>query len=323
METTGMESQGKAEASDRFAILYPTDFSPEAESAWQYTLGVARAVGAELHLLHVVTVPPKVVGDGVIIDYASVVKSWQTEAELALARLRESARRQGVEVQTDVREGEATEEIVEYAREHDVALLVIGTGGWGGLETPGWSLTADIVRLAPLPVMAVPARSDGPVLPGLVDVRRILVPLDGSVRGERVLPVVARLAKRFGAELLLLRTAWAHTMVRRDPAEAELHVIGAAEDYLAAVAKPLAAVGVRVRSTVRYGHPAAEILDHAQTNHADLIVMATRGRGGLGRAFLGSVAGEVVSRAPIPVLLIGPHADGAEHRAVEATATAA
>ncbi|HTU01800.1 MAG TPA: universal stress protein [Candidatus Sulfotelmatobacter sp.] len=325
MNATALQPKGEAETGStaRFAVLYPTDFSPEAEAAWQYALGLARAVGAELHLLHVLVGPPKVIGDGVIIDYAGVTRVWRAEARAALAGLMESARRQGVEVRSDVKEGLALEEVVHYAEEHGIALIVMGTGGWTGLDTLGQSLTADVVRLAPCPVVALPAAPGDPSLPYVVDVRRILVPLDGSSLGERVLPVVARLAKRFGAEMLLLRTAWAHTLLSTRPAEAELHVIRAAEKYVAAVAERLAAAGIRTRQAVRYGHPAIEILDHAEANHADLIVMATHGRGGLGRTLFGSVAGRVVSRARVPVLLIGPHVDQGEQRAVEATDRAA
>ncbi|HTU03895.1 MAG TPA: universal stress protein [Candidatus Sulfotelmatobacter sp.] len=308
---------------NRLAILFPTDFSPEAEGAWQYALGLARAVGGELRLLHVVAVPPKVVGDGVIIDAAAVTRSWRAEAQAALAGLAESARRQGVITRADVADGTAIREVIRYAQEHATDLIVMGTRGWVGFDAVGGSVTAGVARLAPCPVVAMPPRIEHTRLPRMVTIDRILVPLDGSSLGERALPVVSRLVKRFAAEVLLLRTAWAHTLLSTRPAEAELQVVEAAEHYLAAVADRLAVAGVPCRQAVRYGHPVAEILDHARTNRADLIVMATHGRGGLARTLLGSIAGRVVSRAPVPVLLIGPHVTAGEGHATGATLRAA
>jgi nucleotide-binding universal stress UspA family protein len=59
-----------------------------------------------------------------------------------------------------------------------------------------------------------------------------------------------------------------------------------------------------VKSAVRYGHAAEEILDHARVSGADLIAMSTHGRSGLRRWVLGSVAETVTRHAPIPVLLL-------------------
>ncbi len=60
---------------------------------------------------------------------------------------------------------------------------------------------------------------------------------------------------------------------------------------------------VTVEYGVRYGDPVEQILDEAEGWHADLIAMATRGRGGIGRALLGSVAEHVFRKAPMAVSL--------------------
>lgn len=79
-----------------------------------------------------------------------------------------------------------------------------------------------------------------------------------------------------------------------------------AEGTLAALTAQLEAAGVTVRTCVIEGHPGTAIVDAAAREHADVIVMATHGRGGLGRAVLGSVADHVVRHAPCPVLLVRP-----------------
>lgn len=133
---------------------------------------------------------------------------------------------------------------------------------------------------------------------------RILVPLDGSPLAEGILPEVAELARRHGAEILLLRVALAHTFPGVDATEAQVHVVEEAETYLAGVERRLAAEGIPVSSAVRYGHAADEILDHAQARRADLIAMCTHGRTGLLRILLGSVAEAVLRGSPVPVLLL-------------------
>jgi nucleotide-binding universal stress UspA family protein len=78
----------------------------------------------------------------------------------------------------------------------------------------------------------------------------------------------------------------------------------AARAHLGHIAAGLAAEGVPADPAVRAGDPAHEIVAEAADRGADLIAMATHGRSGLTRAFLGSVAERVVATSPVPVLLV-------------------
>lgn len=143
--------------------------------------------------------------------------------------------------------------------------------------------------------------------------RKILVPLDGSALAEAILPQVTELARGLGAELLLLRVAIAHVFPGMDPTAEEVRVVHEAEEYVEALAGRLADGGVRVRSAVRYGKPAAEIIEHIADNQVDVVAMSTHGRSGLSRLVMGSVAEEVVRNAGVPVLLVrasGKHPEG-------------
>jgi nucleotide-binding universal stress UspA family protein len=77
-----------------------------------------------------------------------------------------------------------------------------------------------------------------------------------------------------------------------------------AEEYLQELEKGLLAEGFRTSVHVRYGHDAAEILEHANQDDVDLVAMSTHGRSGLGRWTLGSVAERVVRHSAKPVLLV-------------------
>ncbi|MBI2563022.1 MAG: universal stress protein, partial [candidate division NC10 bacterium] len=128
---------------------------------------------------------------------------------------------------------------------------------------------------------------------------RILVPLDGSPLAEAILPEVVDLARLHGAEILLLRVALVHALPGVDQTEAQVRAVEEAEGYLAEIERRIAAQGLPVRGAVRYGHAVEEILDHAESQRADLIAMSTHGRSGIQRFMLGSVAEAVVRAAPV------------------------
>jgi len=130
--------------------------------------------------------------------------------------------------------------------------------------------------------------------------KRILIPLDGSSLAEAVVPVAGALARDYEAEILLLRAL----PIKRS-ADEEAEAQQAAEEYLARVGEDLRRRGLSaVEWKVWYNEPAQAIVDAATYNEIDLVTMATHGRSGLGRLFLGSVAESVVRRLTVPVLLV-------------------
>lgn len=134
---------------------------------------------------------------------------------------------------------------------------------------------------------------------------RILVPLDGSVLSEAIVPVAEILARDYGAELLLLRAVRPRTAPGADALETEANLASEAEAYLKRVAGELQERGLlRVSWSVRFEKPEQAIAEAAARNHVDLIAMTTHGRTGLGRLLLGSVAESLVRQAPAPVLLV-------------------
>jgi nucleotide-binding universal stress UspA family protein len=134
-------------------------------------------------------------------------------------------------------------------------------------------------------------------------VKRILVPLDLSPLGEVKLPIAEAQARAFGAELILLHVLPREAMADDgtvSPDEAR------ARTYLDTVVSHMHADGVGANALVRTGAPAQTIVDAAREQQADLIVLGSSVRAGLPRAFLGSVADEVVRTAHCPVLLVRP-----------------
>lgn len=138
-------------------IVVPTDFSAESDKAWQVARRLARAVGGQLHLVHVFVEAPLysealMSGDRVREVYAEG-RAW---VEREMARLAEAARGEGLTVRTSLREGAVAAAIVEAAREDAADLVVVGTHGRGGIDRALLGSVADrVIRLAPCPVLAV------------------------------------------------------------------------------------------------------------------------------------------------------------------------
>jgi nucleotide-binding universal stress UspA family protein len=151
---------------------------------------------------------------------------------------------------------------------------------------------------------------------------KILVPLDGSPLSEAALPAaIDAVAQNPAATLLLLRAAEATTFPGGDPVAGQVAVVREAEEYLENVAARLRAQGVKnVKTSVWYGPPAPAIVEAAQVNKADLVIMTTHGRSGLGRLVLGSVAESVLRGTRTPILLL--RAEGAPVQRPEGAARA-
>jgi len=133
----------------------------------------------------------------------------------------------------------------------------------------------------------------------------LIVPLDGSTMAEGALPRATEMARATGARLILLRAVQAHTFPGADPIEAQVNAVREAETYLTGVAERLGALGVTdIKRSVWYGPAAAAIVEAANFNRADMIVMTTHGRTGVGRLVMGSVAESVLRGTTMPILII-------------------
>jgi nucleotide-binding universal stress UspA family protein len=144
--------------------------------------------------------------------------------------------------------------------------------------------------------------------------RNLLVPLDGSTFGEHALPFAYSIAQRTGAVLHL-----AHVHVLNDPIyvagmpviDADLHSLAREHEraYLAQIRERLSStpeLSITCANLDNGGSVAGTLARYVETSKIDLVVMTTHGRGGLERAWLGSVADALVRCCPVPLLLLRP-----------------
>jgi nucleotide-binding universal stress UspA family protein len=143
--------------------------------------------------------------------------------------------------------------------------------------------------------------------------KRILLAVDRSPRADAVASLVADTARGAHATVRLLHVASQPSAVH----DAEGRVVVYADqeaasrtseglDFLRTLEIHFG--DVPVESIVRFGEPVAQILDEAEAFGADLIVVGTAGRSGIGRVLLGSVAERVFGKAAVPVMLLRPKA---------------
>jgi nucleotide-binding universal stress UspA family protein len=138
--------------------------------------------------------------------------------------------------------------------------------------------------------------------------KRILVPLDGSGLAENALKHVDILTSTYKVkEVIFLQVI--------EPAAGLIYNLEIAmqeriekeiKDYLEGVADTFRKRGINARSVVAYGTAADRILEYAEQNDVQIIIMSTHGRSGISRFFSGSVAEKVMRHSTIPLLILPP-----------------
>lgn len=289
-------------------VAIALDGSPFAERALPAAATISRLLGATLAMISVIPArgAPRVLPKG--RSGGNPLEAGQAELEAYLSGLAGTYQQQGVRVESYVAAGPVAQAIDGLTRELDVELLVMSTHGRSGVSRFMLGSNASaLLQLLRLPVVLL--RPEALAAGQQPKLRRVLVALDGSSFAEQVLPWARLVAQISGAELLLLSV----------PEIPEPSLYGALGDaveelreqadanarrYLERTAGLLRAEGLPVAALVEGSRPAVAILDVAEREGVDLIMLATHGRGGMERLFLGSVADRVVHHSRQPVMLV-------------------
>ena len=142
-------------------MLVPFDFSPYAEQALEYAIGLAQTLQARLTLLHVVDTTPLGVAESTALRPPSYWVELETGIaegmEEPLARVHEA----GLQGERAIAQGVPFQTILDTARDKSVDLIVMGTQGRTGLtHVLMGSVAEKVVRLAPCPVLVTRGRTE-------------------------------------------------------------------------------------------------------------------------------------------------------------------
>lgn len=294
-------------------ILVPLDGSLLAEGVLPYVHILGGQLQSRVQLLRVADPALSYVNYSGDFDTYYVPVDHEEEAQIYLETTAEPLRKDGMAVSTAVHHGISPAECIlgEAARDPST-LIAMSTHGRSGLSR--WligSVTDKVLQAARNPLFIVRARVEG-TFGAETGFNQVIVPLDGSLMAEKVLPHVVELSKSLGVAAILVRAIPTEESYSRYLQ----YSVGAfenfslapetrAEDYLKGVADKLVQHGVScVEQSLLYGDPAKVILGFASRTSSSLVALTTHGRAGVSRWVLGSVTDRVVRHSEFPVLVI-------------------
>jgi nucleotide-binding universal stress UspA family protein len=303
-------------------ILVCLDLSPYSEACLPHAIALARVFGSQVTLLHVMQ-PAEEHAGGRITDPLG----WEVsrrEATVYLDRLATDASETwDLAVDSKLAQGRPAERITAIAHDIGADLTVIASHGEGGVAE--WKLGGTAQQLLAVSRGSVLVARAASRAAGAFTPERILVPLDGSTRTESVLPTVARIAEAYGAELLLV-----HVVVEPLPTAVlhagDLDVARAlaarlesrATRYLDHLGARLPRTA-RVRAVVtRHVDDRQALLEIAEREQADLVVLSAHGSVCNPMQPFGSVTHHLISHSTIPLLVLQDLPEAALGRTGEA-----
>lgn len=293
------------------SILVPLDGSAFAEAALPAATTIASRENGSLDLV-MVQDPVPAYGYGALEEQP---QAWRAEYLAAVEE--ELASRLQDRVQYSLLVGSVTAELERHAEETDPDLLVMATHGRGPFSRFWLGSVADhIVRHSTYPVLLIrPEESQEVDVSAPTEFDHVLVPLDGSEEGETILDVAGPFGEIFDARYTLTRVVHYPAEVVSSYMPDTVHISeeivesgkAEAEKYLEGVAGKLRDAGYTVDVDVRVDvHPASGIQRAAEEVGADVVALATHGRGGVERTLVGSVADKLIRSTHLPTLVIRP-----------------
>jgi nucleotide-binding universal stress UspA family protein len=315
-------------------ILLATDGSEEAELAVQSAAQLANDTGSELH---VVLVGPSTVtsvglpgspGVGLVGSQDEVDREAKRSLEAQVEKAKAGG---GMVAQSYFRVGRPAPEIVALAEEIGAGLIVMASRGLGGIRRALMGrVSSSVVRHAHCPVLVVRREKDGEPA---FSAKRILLATDGSGEAALAAQAAVDLANKTNSEIHLVHVTipvhepsyyediyyYEGISIEDAIAREQRERQRSAQKLLDEQAKKIEAAGGSVAQThLRTGKPDQEIVDLAEEIGTGLILMGSRGLGGIRRVLMGSVSDSVVRHAHCPILVVRKEESKEEVRPKEA-----
>ncbi|MEW6108041.1 MAG: universal stress protein [Nitrospirota bacterium] len=262
-------------------ILLATDRSRFSEGAIREALSLSRRCSSKLIAISVVKTNLEFE-----MNMPQVIDQDEAEAMRHLETVRTKALEDGIDCEIITLRGEETyQEIVSAAGKDQADIIIMGRHGRTGLlRLMMGSVTAKVIGHAPCNILVVPPDAK-------VDCKQILIATDGSKYSETAAREAIGIAKRSDNSLVAVSVASSDIEI----ASAKVNV--------AKVEALATEEGIKIEGLTPTGKPYEAIVETAKQKNTDLIVLGSRGRTGLERLLMGSVAERVIGHTETAVLV--------------------
>jgi nucleotide-binding universal stress UspA family protein len=296
----------------RFArVLLATDGSPSAQRASEVAARIAKTFESEVTVLSAIPLigaaPAPLEGE----YYSKLINRADDNADKAASAFKKA----GVAVsEKEIPQGRdsVVETIILYATKEKTDLIVMGTRGLSGFKRAVLgSVSSGVAEHAPCSTLVVRSGKKGEAARAI---GRILVAIDGSQNGQRALEAAVELAKGLKAELRIAHVVYIPTLfwsmgvsgaavpsqeIEEDAAKAGRQLLAKAVKF----AKDSGVANPKDELVTDLVSPAQGLVQLAERDEADVVVVGTRGNGGFKKLVLGSVANSVLHYADCSVLV--------------------
>jgi nucleotide-binding universal stress UspA family protein len=275
-------------------ILVPTDFSETSKLALNHASFLCRLIKADLLLVHVQSINPFYFEIPEPMMYAKYEDEMDKMVTDRLAEMsREIATEYGVTPKYMSRKGQVANEVMTFAQEENIDLIIMGTHGAKGFEELLLGSNAHkIVTLAPCPVITVQTHVKKTAF------TKIVLPIDRSQHSREKVQVAIDMASIYASKIFILG-------LLEDPEEEEYNKLQIVLDQVQHAIQDAGLVCSR--HTVKGDHLAKEALKFGESVNADLIIIMTEHESALTGIFMGPLAKQIVNHSRIPVMSIKPH----------------
>lgn len=282
-------------------LLLSTDGSEFSEGAIRESINLAKTCSSKLFAVSVIETNP---------EYETIapqlVEKAEKEARQHLESVKDRASKEGVDCEIIARQGEEPYKyIIEEAEKNHANMIIMGRRGRTGLKRLMMgSVTAKVIGHSPCNVLVVPRAAR-------LEYRNILIATDGSRYSDAAASEAIGIAKRCGANLVIVSVVPSETESPFDIVHSEMQKGLIADKEFQEAEKNVKNVktlaeenGLKVKGLIYSGRPYEAIIETAEEEKADLIMVGSHGRTGLSRLLMGSVTERVIGHAECAVLVV-------------------
>ena len=292
-------------------ILVPLDGSTLAECVLPHVKAIAPVTNARVTLIQILEHPDNRNGSPPIDPLGWHMQ--KQESQRYLDTKIDQLRKDGIEANPVILEGNAAEGIIEFARTNSVDLIVLSTHGRTGLS--GWNVSSVVQKVllrAYRSILLV--RAYGPETNTEISYKRLFVASDCSTRGEYILPFAISLAQYYHSTIILGTVIEKPTVIQRLPLTADEMDLGnqlsdinqkTASHCHEQITTQLTLKGIETETHVsRADHAIGALHDMVEDVKADLVMLVAHGDTGERRWPYGSITTSLIAHGNVPLMII-------------------